>query len=128
MKSNNVIVKNSHIEGKGVFALRDFKEGEIVLNWDTSHNLPKEIVDKMSNEEKKYISFLNGKYVIMQEPEKYVNHSCEPNTTAKNFCDVVLRDIKKGEEITGDYTEELPPGTYMKCNCGSKKCKKIIRS
>ena len=38
------------------------------------------------------------------------------------------RDIKKGEEITGDYTEELPPGTYMKCNCGSKKCKKIIRS
>lgn len=82
----------------------------------------------MSNEEKKYISFLDDKYVIMQEPEKYVNHSCEPNTTTQNFCDVAIRDIKRGEEITGDYNEELPPDAHMVCNCGSKKCRKIIRS
>jgi len=36
------------------------------------------------------------------------------------------RDIKKGEEITGDYAEEILTGE-MKCNCGSKNCKKIIR-
>jgi len=128
MKQDKFIIKNSFIEGKGVFALRDFIKGEIVLQWDISHTLPKEKVDKMSNEEKKYISFFNGKYVIMQEPEKYVNHSCEPNTTANDFCDVAIRDIKEGEEITADYTEELPPNTYMKCNCGSNKCKKIVRS
>ena len=128
MKTDKVIVKNSGIEGKGVFALRDFKKGEIVLRWNISYTLPKGKVEKMSNKQKKYISFLDDKYIIMQEPEKYVNHSCEPNTTAKNFCDVTIRDIKKGEEITADYTEELPPNTYMECNCGSKKCKKIIRS
>ncbi len=128
MKSDNVIVKNSSIEGKGVFALRDFKKGEVVLHWNISHTLPKEKVDQMTDEEKKYISFLNDKYVVMQEPEKYVNHSCEPNTTAKNFCDVAIKDIRKGEEITTNYTEELPPDTSMKCNCGSKNCRKIIRS
>ena len=128
MKSDKVIIKNSSVDGKGVFALRDFKKGEIVLHWDISHTLPKEKVENMTKEERKYISFLDGKYVIMQESEKYVNHSCEPNTTAKNFCDVAIKDIKAGEEITADYTEELPPNTSMKCNCGSENCKKIIRS
>ena len=128
MKSDCVMVKNSNIEGKGVFALRDFKKGEIVLRWNMSRILSKEEVEKLNEEEKEYISFLNGKYVIMQEPERYVNHSCEPNTTAKNFCDVAITDIKAGEEITADYTEELPPNTSMKCHCGSKKCKNIIRS
>ncbi|MCK5107688.1 MAG: ASCH domain-containing protein [Nanoarchaeota archaeon] len=37
------------------------------------------------------------------------------------------RDIKKGEEITSDYSDEMVPGTEMFCNCGSKNCKKIIR-
>jgi hypothetical protein len=49
----------------------------------------------MSEEQQKYISFLNQTYVIMQEPEKRVNHSCNANTTAKDFCDVAIRDIKK---------------------------------
>jgi len=128
MKSDNVIVKNSSIDGKGVFALCDFKKGEVVLHWDISHTLPKQKVDQMTDKEKKYISFLDNKYVVMQEPEKYVNHSCEPNTTAKNFCDVAIRDIKKSEEIIANYTEELTPNTSMECNCGSKKCKKIIHS
>ena len=59
---------------------------------------------------------------------RFVNHSCDANTTAKNFSDVAKRDISKGEEITADYTEELPSNTYMECKCGSKNCKKIIKS
>ena len=53
----------------------------------------------------------------MQKPERFVNHSCDANTTAKNFCDIAKRNISKGEEITGDYSEELPPNTYMECKC-----------
>jgi uncharacterized protein len=128
MMTDKVIVKKSAINGNGVFAIRDFKKGEVILHWDISHVLTKEAVDKMSNDEKKYISLLNNTYVIMQEPEKFVNHSCEANTTAKDFCDVAVRDIREGEEITADYTEELPANTSMECHCGSSKCKKIIFS
>jgi len=71
---------------------------------------------------------MDGKYVIMQDPEKYVNHSCDANTTAKQFCDIAKRDIKKGEEITANYKEELSPSTEMKCNCGSKNCVGIVRN
>lgn len=62
----------------------------------------------------------------MQEPEKFVNHSCDPNTFVKDFCDVALRDIVEGEEITSDYTDSLFPNTVMLCNCGSNHCKKVI--
>lgn len=128
MGAVDVIVKGSNIEAKGVFAVRDFKKGEVVLSWDISHTLPKEVVDVMSDEEKKYISLVDGMYIVMQEPEKYVNHLCEPNTTVKIFCDVAIRDIHAGEEITGDYTEDLPPNTSLKCHCGSAKCRGIIES
>ncbi len=60
----------------------------------------------------------------MQSPERFVNHSCDANTSVKNKCDIASRDIKKGEEITSDYSNQ---GVELfKCCCGSKNCKKII--
>jgi len=58
----------------------------------------------------------------MQVPEKYVNHSCNANTRVGNQCDIAIRDIKKGEEITSDYGKE---GSFIsfKCECGSKNCR-----
>jgi len=58
MLSDNVLVKTSTIHGKGVFSSRNFKKVEVVLHWDISHIISEEVVEKMSNEEKKYISFL----------------------------------------------------------------------
>ncbi len=127
MKNDDVVVKNSKIEGKGVFASRDFKKGERVLCWDTSTILSKEDIKKLSEDELRYVVFWNKKYLKLKNPEKYVNHSCEPNTAVKNFCDVAIRDIKKGEEITGNYEENALPGETMECNCRSRKCKKIIK-
>lgn len=123
----SVLIKDSKITGKGVFADRDFKKGETVLKWDLSNQLLKKEVEKLSNEERVYISFINGKYTIMQEPEKYVNHSCDSNTYAKDFQDIAKRDIGRGEEITSDYSDCEVPGFKMECKCGSKNCKRVIR-
>ena len=61
-------------------------------------------------------------YVLIDEPARFVNHSCDSNTKAKDGCDVAVRDIKKGEEITADYVlEKVPVG--FECRCGSEKCK-----
>ena len=124
---SDIIVKKSKIDGKGVFAGRDFKQGEIVIKWNVSHKINPKEIKKLSEQEKNYVAFFNGKYIIMQSPAKYVNHSCDANTYAKNFCDVAKRNIKKGEEITGDYSENELSGFEMKCNCGSKNCKKLIK-
>jgi SET domain-containing protein len=122
------MIKKSKINEKGAFAARDFKKGEIVLHWDTTQQLTKAEMDKLPILEKEnYVSLCNGKLTHMQAPERYVNHSCNPNTTVKDFCDVAIREIKKGEEITSDYANDAHSANKtMKCTCGANKCKKII--
>ena len=111
----------------GVFAARNFRKGEVVLKWDTSHELTKDQANNLTGNEKQYVTCLNGKYILMQAPERYANHSCDANTHAENFCDIAKRGIKKGEEITSDYSEESIPGLNMRCNCGSSNCRRIIK-
>jgi len=60
----------------------------------------------------------------MQAPERYVNHSCNPNTKVNNFSDIAIRNIEIGEEITSDYSGQGLE--KFKCKYGSEDCKKII--
>lgn len=62
MKTDDAIVNQSNIHDKGLFAKRDFKAGEIVLRWDTSNVLSESEVNKMTEEEKRYVTFLDNKY------------------------------------------------------------------
>ncbi len=119
----NVIVKKSQINGKGVFAAVDFKKGEVVLGWNPKP-IKKADISKLPKNDLKYAGKFGGRYHLMQPPERYVNHSCEPNTKVKNKSDVAIRNIKKGEEITSTYSKQLTGA--MECRCGSKECKKII--
>lgn len=128
MNMRDVVVRKSRMHGKGVFAARDFSKGEVVLKWDTSNELTEEEVDKLPEKEREHVTYLGGKYVLMKPPERYVNHSCDANTTAKNHCEIAIRDIRKGEEITADYSKECDESFRMKCSCGSRNCRKVIRN
>ena len=123
----DVVVKESKIDGKGVFAARSFKKGELVLKWDISRELSEEEATALSENEKKYVAFWNSKWVLQLPPARFVNHSCNPNTFIKDFCDIAKRDIEKGEEITSDYSKEPEPNMNMKCKCGSKNCRGTIK-
>ena len=112
MKTDKVVIKKSNIHGMGIFADKDFKKGDVVLHWDTSQILTEEEFKNMSEDEKRYVTFCNDKYVKMQSPECYMNFSCVANTKEKDFCDIAIRDIKKGEEITTQ-------GEIKECNCGN---------
>ena len=126
METQKVVVKQSKIHGKGVFTNRDFKKGDVVIEYDLEE-LTKEEFDNLPEAERHFTAKRDGGYVLFVPPARYVNHSCEPNTTSVDMkYDVAVRDIKKGEEITGNYSEENVPGLKMKCNCGSENCKRII--
>lgn len=126
---DNVLIKMSKIHGKGVFANKEFKKGQVVIKWKIKNLLTKEEVEKLSTKEKRYVSyFKDGKYILYGEPERYVNHSCEANTTTKNGADVAVRDIKKGEEITANYVKERVPNMKFMCWCGCRNCRKFIFS
>ena len=127
----NVIIKESSVEGKGVFALKDFKKDELILHingkvieTDDPSSFPKEIQDHWFPFDK------NGgkrKYVLPEAPWKYLNHSCNPNAAIKNNKDIVaIRPIKKGDEIVFDYAMNNIDDWKMECKCGSENCRKII--
>lgn len=45
-----------------------------------------------------------GQYVLLWDHGKYVNHSFHPNCMPTPYgCDIVIRDIAPGEELTEDY-------------------------
>lgn len=121
--NKDVIVKKSRINKKGVFALRDFKKGEVVLKWNPKILKDSEFV-KLKGSQKHYLHKVGKIKYLMQYPEKFVNHSCQPNTKVKNRCDVALKDIKIGEEITSNYGKYAP--VSFECKCGNKNCRGVI--
>lgn len=123
----DIIIRKSKIHGTGVFANRDFKKGEIIIKYNLKP-LTKEEFDNLSEKEKHYTSKENGQYFLFLPPERFVNHSCEANTNPKDKCDIAIRNIKKGEEITTDYTKDNVPNLNTKCNCRSKNCRGIIKN
>lgn len=129
MSENDVEVRSSPIQGQGVFATRKILKGETVLAWDISHSITDEEFAKLPAEEKRYIARLGDRLVVMQPPAKFVNHSCNPNTSTLGAGqDIALRDIEAGEEITAGYLENAIEGETIRCNCGSGNCTKEIRT
>lgn len=121
----NIYLKKSKIDKTGVFASRDFKKGDTVLKWNPKIINESEI-KKLSKGEAKYIlTEANNAVLLMQPPERYINHSCDSNTLPKNHSDVATKDIRIGEEITTNYDRGVV--VSFKCNCGSNQCKGIIK-
>jgi len=65
--NKDVEVRKSAKQGKRVFACRDFKEGDFVLQIDDSHVVTDE--SKLAKEEHEFhCDYLGDKIVLMQEP------------------------------------------------------------
>lgn len=119
---NDTEVRLSRIEGKGVFALRDFEPGEVVFEWDTSEEVSDAAYGRLTDEQKRYVARHDGRWIFMQAPACYINHSCEANTNAIAGKDVVVRPIRAGEEITSDYSADMRSGDTMRCRCRAASC------
>lgn len=116
-------VRESKIEGKGVFALRDFRKGERVVEWGKRKELTQAELQSLSEDMRmRYTSTVGGKKLLSGEPMRFVNHSCNPNTNPKDNGDVALRDIRPGEEITSQYKDFEAEGAT--CKCGAENCKR----
>ena len=126
MTARDVEVRPSKIQGQGLYALRDFVPGEVVLRWDLSHTIATELLKTLAPEERRYTHPLDEQLIlIVQPPERFVNHSCDNNTEVRDFCDVAVVPIASGDEITSDYGSD-GSGLRFECVCGSKKCRGVV--
>jgi SET domain-containing protein len=117
-----VEVRESSIEGRGVFAAANIKKGQIVWQFTKHHDIemtPEEF-DRQDKETRQkmqrvaYLSPASGLWVSPPEndPACYTNHSRQNNTTVVVDANispepyfVANRDIQKSEEITNNYYE-----------------------
>jgi SET domain-containing protein len=123
----------------GLFALRNLKKGTIINKAFACGEkfFSKYVYDKLDNITKNaittyctkvydgFFSIPDLNYLPLQS---FCNHSCEPSCgfDAKGNS-VLIRNVRKGEEITIDYGfMNTDPKYRLQCLCGSKKCRKII--
>lgn len=98
---DDVIIGEGNLAGKGVYANKDFKKGNVVIQYQLKP-LTKDEFDNLPEVEKQFTHIHCGKIYLYSSPERYVNHSVNPNTyqDLEKQCDIASRDISMGEEIT----------------------------
>ncbi len=103
----NVTIGIGNLEGKGVYAGRAFKKGEVVIQYNLKPLSDTEF-ENLPKSERDFVHTHWNQHYLYSEPERYVNHSANPNTSQdlKKQCDLALRDIQEGEMITTDATKD----------------------
>lgn len=118
-----VEIRDSNIDGKGVFALEPVTKGAIVWRYTEGHDkkmTPRQFDDvdeatKISLQRIAYLSPTTKMWVIPpdDDPACYTNHDPDNFNTSVSFEPVISeeplfranRDIEVGDEITNNYTD-----------------------
>jgi len=128
----NLIVKETEND-KGIFSNKKFKAGDIILEFQGKFFTFASLPTPYNEVEDHYVQIGEDLYMGPSGREDdFFNHSCDPNDGLKIKDEkvflIAVKDIKKGEEITWDYSTTMDEDEFeMICNCGSKNCRKIIR-
>lgn len=135
----NYVVKKSTIHGNGVFAARDIKAGERIIEY-LGEKITKEESNRrgLKNEEDSkttgggavYIFELDDQYDIDGNFEyndaRFINHACRTNAEA--ICEdgrifiYATKDIPCGEEILYNYGYAFEHFLDHPCKCGFPEC------
>ncbi|MDD5162592.1 MAG: SET domain-containing protein [Candidatus ainarchaeum sp.] len=142
MAKSKIEIRVSKIEGRGCFASCNIKKGETVcIMRGKQVSIP--MLKKDYSEGKTRIDdplqISDKIYLKLKVPFIYINHSCSPTSCiVKSDKLVAFKNIKKGEEITFDYslTEWTDDSIWginwqeiwgFQCNCGAKNCRRKIK-
>ncbi|MDA4118545.1 MAG: SET domain-containing protein-lysine N-methyltransferase [Thaumarchaeota archaeon] len=116
-------------KGKGVFAATRIEPSELVWDYAGEEKWIEEIPSQLWPH---CFQVDYDRYVVPKEGSAgwFMNHSCGPNCVIMGKTRVVaLRRIEPGEEVTFDYSTNVGwDGFSMECRCGTKGCRKTIKS
>ena len=122
---DKVVVRDSPIHGRGVFAARRIEAGEAIIE-GCRETLSDEALMALPEEERDFLSVMDGRTILMTPPSRFVNHSCSPNARGTDRADVAIRVIEAGEEVTVDYAAEQVPGLRLECKCRTPDCRGLL--
>ena len=146
-----VCVRRSRIHGWGIFVRKDFKKGDMIVEF-TGEIIRSVVADRREKMYEAsgmigcYMFRLNKEYIIDGTKKgnitRFTNHSCDPNAYVK-VIDVrqglnkderpgpqnekivffAKKDMPRGTELLYDYQYALEDDKEVLCNCQSINCK-----
>src|SRR4051812_41218851 len=132
-RSPKTVVRESPIEGRGLFAQTDIAKGEIVAVKGGA------IIDRATLERLRpvigpaEIQIADDLFICPVKPEEressmiFSNHSCDPNIGVRGQIGfVAMRDIAAGEELTHDWAMTDSDESTTPCRCGAANCRGTI--
>jgi|SRR5215831_1238252 len=126
---SRVLIFPSPIQGYGVFLTEAVPRGSVLLHLDDSRVVDAEHpLRSEAGELEHHRDFLpDGTVVLMRSPERYINHSCDPNcyvySAHRERFVLAKRDLAAGEEILVDYALNAVEGDEWECTCGAPRCR-----
>ncbi len=123
-------ITKSPIHGRGLFASRPIRKGEIVAI-KGGHILDRRTLSRVRRRiAAAYIQIDDLFYIGARAPGEvsrnklFINHSCEPNLGIRGqITFVARRAIKAGEELTYDWAMEENAPAVTRCGCGARRCR-----
>jgi uncharacterized protein len=135
----NVVVRDSGIEGSGLFSTEELASGVIVLRLSGQLVSSNELADLIeyanSDPAHPYVDTLtvyeDAHLVLPAESDiHFGNHCCDPTMWHVGPYEIATRRVVQvGEELTIDYgTQSGAAGFSMTCQCGSALCRGSVSS
>jgi hypothetical protein len=132
-RSPKTQVRASPIHGRGLFATRTIRAGEVVAV-KGGHILDRRALRRSpARGAAAYIQIGDGLYIGAATPREvprnklFINHSCEPNLGIRGeITFVALRDVAPGEELTYDWAMEEHARVRTRCACRAPSCRLIL--
>jgi uncharacterized protein len=129
--SPKIEIRSSNIHGKGMFATKLIKIGEIVFIHG-GHILTRDemfysevIGSYLPLDDNFYIGAKNNKEE--KRVKLWVNHSCNPNCVIRGeITFIAMKNIQVGEELNIDYATVDNEEYKFTCTCASVTCRKVI--
>ncbi|MBI5257159.1 MAG: SET domain-containing protein-lysine N-methyltransferase [Burkholderiales bacterium] len=141
-KGRRIQVRKSGVHGKGVFALRPIKKGEVIIEYTGEvitwvEALRRHPHDPSDPNHTFYFHIDEDRVIDAKfggNAARWINHACDPNCEAddddgERVFIKAMRNIKPGEELFYDYglviDERYTPALKRQfaCHCGSKACR-----
>jgi uncharacterized protein len=139
-----IAVRNSRIQGKGVFALQRIRKGAKIIEYVgeviTNEEAERRYDDDKSERHHTFLFELDEDTCIDAayggNISRFINHSCSPNCEAlidgKHIYIFAKQNLQPGVELAYDYSYDVSARRtkalleYYACHCGSPRCRGTI--
>jgi hypothetical protein len=123
-----VVVRDSPIGGLGVFTTGDLRAGQVACEFRLAREVtPTSPLRPDLGERPEHCPLIDGRFYLVAAPERYLNHSCDPNAYLRFGDDgihvVTLRGVPANCELTIDYLINNEGGDSWPCHCGAARCR-----